>query len=288
MVRSLAVRGAFLALALVAATRTCRADKITYTGNVESDMPTSNKNVVLIPGNAIDTTAQAAWMTAEGKVNGWVMKDIRLSYDAASDTLQVGVNFWGVAGDADGDGDPSRTDPRTSKVMGVDAPNLSGHESISVAFAADSTTSPGVAGTPIIVAGVPYDKTKAGPGLDGFTVSSYTGQSGISIAYNYKDNLPDHQGTLAFNPDAAHPDFEFSIKNFSKIPGLDPNKGVWVKAYAGTPDDIVTGDSFINGYRVSKLVPQTIPEPGTVLAWTVVAGGLAWRGRKRLRLAASY
>jgi len=38
-----------------------------------------------------------------GTVSGWDMVDLRLTYDTATDTLYVGINTFGIAGDADGD-----------------------------------------------------------------------------------------------------------------------------------------------------------------------------------------
>ena len=45
-------------------------------------------------------------MTNSGLVSGWNIKDIRLDYNAATDTMYVGVNTYGVAGNVDGNGTP--------------------------------------------------------------------------------------------------------------------------------------------------------------------------------------
>ena len=59
----------------------------------------------------------ASWITSSGFNSGWAIKDIRLSYDAQSDTLSVGVNTFGIAGDADGNGNPGVADPRTTSAF---------------------------------------------------------------------------------------------------------------------------------------------------------------------------
>src|SRR5262249_4566194 len=79
------------------------ADPITFTGNVANDFNPANRGVYVVPvSDSPSSVGPASWMTAAGFNSGWAIKDIRLSYDAKSDTLSVGVNTWGIAGDADG------------------------------------------------------------------------------------------------------------------------------------------------------------------------------------------
>ena len=69
-------------------------------------------------------------------ISGWDIKDLRLTYNNVTDTMYVGVNFYVVAGDADGDGNPgggSYFPPAT----GRDNPDLGITESISVYFDLD-------------------------------------------------------------------------------------------------------------------------------------------------------
>ena len=62
-------------------------------------------------------------------------------------------------------------------------------------------------GTPLIVAGVPADKTIAGTGTDGFTVSSYNATKAASsgLAYAFGTSLPQNMGNLAFDPELGPP-----------------------------------------------------------------------------------
>lgn len=250
---------------------------VDFTGHVDQDFnPITNPAVRIIP-DATNDVAQAQWMTDRGWVSGWNIADLRTAYNPATDTMAVGVHFMGIAGDADGNGDPGKADPMTLAAGGVDLPHLGGRKSISVAF--DTTNS----GTPTIVAGVPADKATAGPGIDGFTVAAYKSSS-EGIAYNYGQTLTDHLGQLAFDPSKDHPDFEFTIKNFSTLPGVNLSKGFGIQAFAGSPDDVVAGEDFIAMTRIQNPLPQQFPEPATVLAWGLVAGGAAcWfrRGRRR-------
>ncbi len=290
MVRLRLLRWGFASLALIGA-RPVLAAPISFTGFVSSDFNPSNPNVHVTPvSDSPLVVGPDKWMTDLGRVSGWAIKDIRTSYDPKTDTLSVGFETFtnakgvkSVFGDADGNGDPGYTGPQMIAAGGVNDPHLGGHKSVAIAFAADSTTLKGAPGTPIIVAGVPADKTTAGPGLDGFSVSSYTNPS-LGLGYNFGKNLTANQGTLAYDPSKAHPDLEFTIKNFSTIKGIDPFSGLWIKAYAGSPDDRVVGEAALGFTRVPAFSPESIPEPATLLAWTCIAGAGALHLRRRVKV----
>lgn len=277
------VFGSTLATLALLAARPVSADAIQFTGNVENDFAlTPGRGVVRVvdfatPDGSTDPgdVAQADWITAQGRTTGWNIKDLRLAYDNRTDTLQVGVSFFGIAGDADGNGDPGGADPRTSASGGIDLPNLGGRESISVGFDLRNR------GVTDVIAGVPGDKSKAGPGIDGFTVASSTNSSrNANLAFSYGQTLTQHLGGLAFDPSAAHPDFEFTIANFSQLPNFDPTQGFSIRAFAGTPDDVVAGEDQVPWTRINfPRVDAQVPEPATLLAWTVLIGGVAWRRR---------
>jgi hypothetical protein len=130
------------------------------------------------------------------------------------------------------------------------------------------------------VAGVPSDKSTGGPGIDGFTVAAYKAGGGIQNSYGA--TLTNNLGNLAFDPSAAHPGFEFTIQNFSKISPnlLNPKEGFWISAYAGSGQDNPIGEERIANIKIPAFSPETIPEPTTWLAWTVVT---ATAGAVRLR-----
>jgi hypothetical protein len=276
------------------------------TGNAETDLPSSSKSVTVVPGQAESAVAQPAWMTSAGLINGYVMKDIRLSYDKTTDTLSVGVNFYGIAGNTDGTLNGG-TNPLTTAAGGSNPPHIGGDKSISIAFT--PVTAAGVNADPVVVAGVPANKTGSPAGsLDGFNVATVNDaqfkSSGIAQAYGM--TLTSNLGSLAYDPSAAHPDFEFTIKNFSKIPGLNAlTNGFYISAYAGTGSTIIIGksaiaDTFVAAPQAQNLTPpanlnnpppvspptatpSSTPEPTTILAWGLVAGVAGLRVRRRLR-----
>jgi hypothetical protein len=277
------------------------------TGNVATDMPASSSSVTVVPGQPLDAVAQPAWMTQAGLINGYAMQDIRLSYDKTTDTLSVGVNFYGIAGDTDGTLNGG-TNPLTTAAGGSNPPHIGGDKSISIAFT--PVTAAGVNAEPVVVAGVPANKSNSPAGsLDGFnvaTVNSAAYQSS-GIAQAYGTTLANNLGALAYDPSQAHPGFEFTIKNFSQIPGLNAlTNGFYISAYAGTGTTVIVGKSAIpdtlvsipnptgqpqnlnnpppvtpNGPGTNTKIPT--PEPSTILAWGLVAGVAGLRVRRRLR-----
>jgi len=288
------LRIGMLAVALLAA-RSAAADPITFTGNVANDFnPATNPDVVVIPhrdtsiqgGVLQDAVAQPAWMTSSGLISGWNIQDIRLNYDAKTDTMYVGVNTSGIAGNVDGNGTPGVPDPRLTASGGSDPANFGGDKAMAVAFAPlVGTFNPNNPPAPVIVAGVPGNKAEAGTGLDGFTVSKWspTGGAGgpdydLVTSFGKTAGL----GHLAFEPSAAHPGFEFSIANFSKLLGANPLNGLVVSAQDGSVQSVVTGKDYVFSTPIEA---QEIPEPASMLVWGGLAGaGMAW-GYRRSRQA---
>ena len=272
------------------------------TGDVEKDMPAGTAGVTVIQGHPLNYTAQPQWMTNAGLVNGYAMKDIRLSYDKTTDTLAVGVNFYGVAGNTDGSPD-GQTNPLTLAAHGTNPAQFGADKSVTLAFTPN--TAAGANAAPLIVAGVPSVKTNApGTTTDHFNVASFKDTTG-GLTYSYGQTLTSNLGNLAYDPSSAHPDFEFTIKNFSKIPGLNAlTNGFYLSAYSGSQKTVIVGKSDIaNTFvaaqplnplpqlpnnpvpppTITPMVPPAVPEPTTILAWGLIVGGSAWRFSRRRR-----
>ena len=224
---------------------------------------------------------QPAWITANGWVSGWSIQDIRTYYNAATDTLDVGINTFKNSQGVNAPFGQANGDP-TGTPTGYDPAHLGGDKSIAIAFAPVSSTNPTQPGTPLVIAGVPADKTKAGAGTDGFTVSQYNPANAASgLGYQFGQTLPQFTGNLAYDPTPAHPQLEFTITNFSKIPGLNPSSGFWIEMYAGSAVDGV-GEAGLAWTKIPVTAAQNIPEPTTWLAWTLVASAAACRFRRRI------
>ncbi len=275
---------AFLALLGSQAPSACAAS-IQFTGNVQNDFnPVTNPSVTVTPvsSNPLNI-GQQEWITNNGWISGWSIQDIRTNYDAKTDTLSVGVdNFKNASGQiapfGQANGDPTGTP------TAYDPAHLASDKSFALAIAPVNAASPAQPGAPVAIAGVPADKTTAGTGTDGFTVAKFNAANASSgLAYQFGAALPQNTGSLAFDPSPSHPQLEFTISNFSKIPGLDPSKGFWVSAYAGSSLDGVAGEAYLAWSKVPVNAAQSIPEPATWLAWSLATGAIAWRFRRRVR-----
>jgi len=289
MVGRMVLRIGMLAVGLLVA-RSAAADPITFTGNVANDFnPATNPDVVVIPHS--DTPihiAQPAWMTNSGFVSGWNIQDVRLDYNPKTDTMYVGVNTFGIAGNVDGNGTPGVPDPRLTAAGGSDPANFGGDKAMAVAFAPlVGTYNASNPPAPVIVAGVPGNAAQkaAGTGLDGFTVSKWSpaGGSGgpnYDLVTSFGKTLTAGMGNLAFDPSAAHPGFEFTITNFSQLLGANPLNGLVVSAQDGSVQSVVTGKDYVFSTPIEA---QEIPEPATWLVWAGLAGGLGWGCRRSRR-----
>ncbi len=265
------------------------AAPIQFTGNVTSDFnPATNPGVVVTPvsSNPLDI-GQYSWITANGWVSGWSIQDIRTYYDASTDTLDVGINTFKNSQGVNAPFGQANGDP-TGTPTGYDPAHLGGDKSIALVIAPVNSSNPSQPGTPVVVAGVPADKSVAGTGTDGYTVSTYNAAKAANggLAYSFGTSLPQNMGNLAYDPSPAHPQLEFTIKDFSKIPGLNPANGFWIEAYAGSAVDGVAGEAYLYWTKVpvtdAQEIPNT-PEPTTWLAWSLVIGAAACRFRGRIR-----
>jgi len=69
-----------------------------------------------------------------GTISGWDMRSIYFQYDDIKDVLLIGIDCFGICGDADGDGDAGRTSATLQMIGGLDLPNLAQSESFVIAI----------------------------------------------------------------------------------------------------------------------------------------------------------
>jgi len=199
------------------------------TGDVEVDF--AGPGVVIIPDPIGDVGFPSG--APEGTISGWDMVDLRLAYQASTDTLYVGINTFGIAGDADGNGDPGGSAAWLTGKGGSDIANLGDSETVAVYFDLDQD------GTYDVIAGI-------GSGMDysDFSVNVFTGAFFPPI--NFGAVLPDNIGSISPNPDSAHLDLEFTVTNWTALPGHDGALGFFdVGVFTGSLQDDGIGEDFL-------------------------------------------
>ncbi len=178
-------------------------------------------------------------------ISGWDLEDLRFYYDLETDVMYVGMNFAGIAGDADGDGDPGRTSSALAQNGGFDFPNFGDSESFLVSF---DTNRDGLADVLVGVSAL-VDVT-------GFTAA--VALPGPPTPFSFGAPLPDNTGIVFAQTSAQAPDIEFTIPNFSRLPGFPQDLNRFdhavmfnAGAFAGSLADDGFGEDNINNNLVT-------------------------------------
>jgi hypothetical protein len=215
----------------------------TFTGNVPADFTGSEVVSFPDPGGTGDVGVPASCAANGG--TGWDMAGISLFYDRLNDRMHIGIDFASIAGDADNDGDPGSTDPCLLSQGGIDSADLAGTESINVMF---DTNLDGLRDVIVGVSGFDI--------VAGFKIAVYVEPNIPPFAYG--PVLPNPVALFA-SPSAAAPDWEFTIDDFSTLPGLgapDPVNGTVkfaISAFAGSFQDDGFGEDIITPHLITLI-----------------------------------
>jgi hypothetical protein len=199
-------------------------------GNVEVDF--TGPGVLIIPDSIGDVGMPTNPPPPPGLISGWDLKDLRLTYHSASDTMYVGLNTFMILGDADGDGNPGVTSAWLATNGGQDLANLAQSETAAVYFDLDQN------GTWDVIGGI-----SGSADYTGFSVNVFTGA--FFPPTNFGTPLPVNTGTKSPNPDATHPDLEFTVTNWSSLPANDGDFSFCVGAFLGSLQDDGIGEDFL-------------------------------------------
>ncbi len=215
-----------------------------FTGDAEADFdPALNPDVVIVN----DVVDDVGTPTSLGDiVTGNDIKDFRFFYDESIDELFVAINYVGIGGDPDGDGDvasgPIADPANPTNDFGNDPANWQG-ESFAVTFDVDGD------GSSDFIAGV-SDLALIGGFSVNESVPFFTDLlPGTSVAYGAP--VAGAVGIPPSDTSAARPDIEFSIANFSSL--VDPTlTQIGVSAFTGSSaieaigsDSVPNGDPFV-------------------------------------------
>lgn len=168
-----------------------------------------------------------------GTVSGWDIQTAFFFHDPVSDNLYVGIDFAGIFGDADGDGNPSTTSSWLDILDGTDHSDLSNTEGFVIAF--DN----GNDGNFDVYIGVSREGDISDFGIfvytsdedespDFFPVSS----TGACTLYTEKHN-------------SQTPDLEFVVENITNY--VDGVCGIDFTIFAGSYEDGGIGEDHLEG-----------------------------------------
>jgi hypothetical protein len=204
-----------------------------FTGVVPTDF--NGTGVVSLPDPLGDVSVPA-YNAPPGTVSGWDMVGAFFELDRDAAKLSVGLDFFGIAGDADGDGVDGSTAPWLAFNGGADYAALSNSESICIAFDFDQN------GSYDLIAGDSFFGTAASIGVFGFMASPF----GLSTSFGAA--VPLHDGGFFYAPAAATPDFEIAISALDAFEDLDAETVCFnFQAFAGANWDDGIGEDFILG-----------------------------------------
>ena len=200
-----------------------------------------------------------------GVISGWDMKAVYFDYESSTDVMYIGIDTYGICGDADGDGDPSATASWLSANGGVDTADFSGSEDVGILIDTDNNSSTGGDGFEVVV-GVDMYHDISSLGAYNFTGNAY------GPAFGFGSKLTNDVEFYNTGPDASAPDLEFSIANFSELPGFTFTPGdafqFHVRAFTGSGDDDGVGEDFIG--------PQ-YPDLGFLVSFGTTSSGIDLR-----------
>jgi hypothetical protein len=272
---------------------------VNFSGNVATDFPaTQSPGVVIF--NSSNTpgiiTPDTSFYGSLIPTSGYAISEIRVSYDSVDDTLSVGFGQppadipsdptgQVIAGDADDNGNAGNVNPA---VLALDPfftefPALEGQNIEMYSFLDLADT-----GTPDVVAGFSPNQPFNPPGFNTanmsgspspnpqapkpYEVAQAVPTSMPNTGPGFGTLLPNNTGNVYLANQAAHPNLEFSITNFSQLylqetgQALTPSSVIGIGAFAGNDSTAHIGDAFFpeNTFTLSQAtvpVPPVNPNP---------------------------
>jgi hypothetical protein len=201
------------------------AGAISFTGDVPVDFSTPDAQVFTDPIGDVGMPNNAPAFT----ISGWDYQNVAFVLDSGSDMLHVGIDFFGIGGDVDGDGIDGNSAAWLLGNGGIDYANMNFGESVVVAFDFDQNGS--------------YDLLA---GINGFNstyaVTTFNGIPSLPYAFGFA--VPAHDGGWFWNPLTAG-DFELSLAQFSLLDApINDELCFNATVFAGSINDDGVGEDF--------------------------------------------
>jgi hypothetical protein len=254
---------------------------VNFTGNVAVDFPATETPGVVVLNSTTTPNIQhpiiPPYLQPLIPVSGFDISEIRVSYDATTDTLSIGLNQPPsgrpgqpgpvIAGDADDNGNAGTVNPAVEAADPgfTEFPALGGPETMAAFLDFTGT------GVPNVVAGfssippapTPTDPAPPKPYEVAVAIPNPSNPKGVP---SFGTLLPNNTGNVYLFNSPDHPNLEFAITHFSQLyqsetgTPLTPNSKIGIGAFAGSPDDIGISDAFFPD-TVFPLSAATVPIP---------------------------
>lgn len=175
------------------------------------------------------------------RISGFDMDSVVVVYDDDTDVLTVSIVGFGIVGDADGDGDPSGTDPILADLGGVDVADFGAEETFALQLDVDED------GTFDVIAGVSVTSGD----MSSYRLAQHSGFASNSPAFDfaYGSPLSAHDGGVPASPSASSPDLTVSIASFSTLADTlqidDDSLDFGLNAFVGSLAAAGIGDDFL-------------------------------------------
>ncbi|MEZ4727835.1 MAG: sortase [Caldilineaceae bacterium] len=229
----------------------------TFTGDAAADF--TGPNVIRIDDRSTPDVGLPHPAFPTTTISGFDIRALYLEYEEATDTMYVGIDCFGICGDTDGDGDPGGTSTTLADLGGEDVPEFGPGESFGLLIDTDNDYSAS-GGDFDVVIGVRDDDD-----LSQIGAFAYTGLIGEEMVNEVWGDRLANPVVLFQSPSATAPDLEFSIANFSTLPGFTP--GQLPQSYQlhsgmgalGVDDGI--GEDYLPDQTAVVITPTPTPTP---------------------------
>jgi hypothetical protein len=254
---------------------------INFTGTVATDFPATERPGVVVFDSSNTPNIQhpiiPPTLQPFIQVNGFDLSEIRVSYDSANDTLDIGFNQPPsgnpgqpgpvIAGDADDNGTAGTVNPAVEAAAPgfTEFPQMGGSDEMAAFLDFTGTGVPQiVAGySPVAPAPTPTNPAPIKPYQVAMAIPNTSNPKGIPT---FGTTLPNFIGNVYLVQTPAHPNLEFSIVHFSQLYQMETGKPltsssvVGIGGFAGSLDDIGISDAFFPE-NTFTLAQATVPTP---------------------------
>jgi hypothetical protein len=259
---------------------------VNFTGNVPIDFPATEQPGVVVFNSSNTPGIQLPIIPPNLQplipVSGFALSEIRVSYDAANDSLSIGLNQPPanpsnpssgsvIAGDADDNGNAGTVNPAVQAAAPgfTEFFQMGGPQTMATFLSFNGTA------VPQIVAGFsnmapPPTATDPAPPKPYEVALAIPNMGNPQGVPTFGTPLPQFTGNVYLNNSAAHPNLEYTIDRFSQLyqmetgKALSPTSVIGIGGFAGSPDTIGVSDSFfpLNTFTISQATaPPANPVP---------------------------